>query len=1013
MNTYHDGVGYKIILFGVAALLVLLGRTPVFASDGKRTLSQYVHAVWSADEGYLEGTVYATAQSADGYLWLGTGTGLVRFDGFEFTRIEPSLPDHRPVGAVRGLIEDAEGNLWIRLDGPRLLRYRDGVFEDALSKFQLSDVVFTAMSRDISGHLLLWGPQKRTLRFRAGQFERIFPRDQIDGIVVSVLESSGGVFWFGTRDSGLYRIENGDFTLVLSEAELRSVNTLALSEHGGVWIGSENGLHLWEHGAAINLELPERLRNAEVFALARDSNHNLWVGTEIGIYRVDSDRRIVTGFYRSADDSRVSSIYEDNEGDIWFAGLHQIERLRAGMFTSISSQEKSLKNIGGPLFVDDYGYTWFAPLSGGLFCLENGKVKRVAVPGLNNDVIYSIDGDKGKLWLGRQQGGLTELTRHGDRWLARTFTQKDGLAQNSVFTVTRTRDGSIWAGTVSGGVSVLRHGNFKTYTINNGLPSNAVFSSLEAADGKMWFASPGGLLSFDGNRWITYGTSDREPPPNVRTVFEDSSRVLWIGTSHGLSRLDNGQIKTLNGLPQALREEVLGIGQDTLGFLWVVTAQHVLQIERVKLLSGTLRDGDVLSYGANDGLTETQGVRRDRSLVSDSSGHIWLSLPHTLAATDAISAAGYRQPIRVRIDSVTLDGASSEPKQGFEFPAETRSVTFRYSGTSMSMPQRTQFRYLLNGVDQTWSNDASLRHVVYSHLSPGSYTFRIVASNALGVWNGPEAAITFKILPAFWQTWYFQALCVLAMGTAALVLYRVHLTRVTERLNRRFQDRLAERTRIAQELHDTLLQGVISASMQLDLAQDRVPEDSPARPMLQHVLQLMRQVAIEGREALRGLRTTDSAANLEARFTRLVNELVTVSASEHLIHVQSEPRQLKTAVLDEIYRIGREAYINAAAHAQANRIELTIDYGLRTFRLLVRDNGCGIDAGILNNGREGHWGLAGMKERAEAIGSVLRIRTRTSGGTDVELLVPAVIAYSAAHSRRFKWPWGIRRNYPT
>jgi signal transduction histidine kinase/streptogramin lyase len=1004
-------VGTQVVLINLAALLILQIGIPAFALNGDRPLRQYVHTTWGADKGYLSGTVYAIAQSADGYLWLGTEHGLVRFDGFGFTLIEHPLPNRVPLGAVRGLVEDNQGNLWIRLNGPRLLRYRNGTFEDAASKFNVSDVSFTAMSRSYGGNLLLWGPQHKTLRFQDGRFRNIVPRDKIDGLVVSIMESSNGVMWLGTRGAGLYRIQDGQITEVLSETGMLIVNAMAPSEHGGVWIGSETGLHLWEQGEPVRLKLPEGLRKAQVLALLRDRNHALWVGTDVGLYRIDPELRVVTGFYRGAEETEVSAIYQDNEGDIWFAGSHGIDRLRNGMFTSFSSTETSLKEIGGPIFVDGDRRTWFAPISGGLYCLENDRVRRVGVPGLGNDVIYSIDGTKDELWLGRQEGGLTELTRRDDKWLTKTFTQKDGLAQNSVYTVTRARDGSVWAGTVSGGVSVLRHSQFKTYTVNNGLPSNAIFSSMEADDHKMWFASPSGLLSFDGNHWTTYAAPDTDPPPNVRTVFEDSGHVLWVGTSHGLTWFDHRRIEVPHDLPQALDQEVLSIGQDAEGFLWVATAQHVLQIDRAKLLSGTLKENDVLSYGADDGLTETEGVRRDRSLVADLSGRIWLSLSHSLAVADVRAAEGYRRPVGVRVDSVLPEGGSSEGRQGFELPSETRSITFRYSGTNLSIPQRTQFRYLLGGLEQTWSSDASLRQVAYTHLSPGSYTFRIMASNALGVWNGPETEVTFKIQPAFWETWYFRLLCVIVGAAVAIALYRIRLTQVTEQLNRRFQDRLAERTRIAQDLHDTLLQGVISASMQLDVAQDRLSEDSPAKPMLGRVLQLMRQVTEEGREALRGLRTIDSSVSLEATFKRLANELVHTPASGYVIHVQGYPRPLQSAVLDEVYRIGREAYINAAAHAQAARIEITIEYGLRDFRLLVRDDGCGINAQILKDGRHGHWGLAGMRERAQAIGSVLKIRSRVPGGTDVELVVAAAIAYPRTVSHRIRWPWRPRAEY--
>jgi signal transduction histidine kinase len=321
------------------------------------------------------------------------------------------------------------------------------------------------------------------------------------------------------------------------------------------------------------------------------------------------------------------------------------------------------------------------------------------------------------------------------------------------------------------------------------------------------------------------------------------------------------------------------------------------------------------------------------------------------------------------------------------------------------MPQRTQFRYRLDGMDHSWSLGGSSRQVVFTNLTPGRFTFRIMASNTFGSWNGPENDYTFQVEPALWQTWYFRVLSTIAATVLALVLYRLRLLMITDQLDRRFQDRLAERARIAQDLHDTLLQGVISASMQLDVAQDDLPEGSPARSKLNRILQQMRQVTDEGREALRGLRTVDNSVNLEIALKRLTDEFDPCPNSEAILQVEGESRALKADVFDEVYRIGRDAYINAVAHARATRIEITVEYGQTLFRLLVRDNGKGIEASTLENGREGHWGLAGMKERAKAMGSVLAIHTRATKGTAVELRVPAAVAYPRSNSRRIHWPW--------
>jgi signal transduction histidine kinase len=318
--------------------------------------------------------------------------------------------------------------------------------------------------------------------------------------------------------------------------------------------------------------------------------------------------------------------------------------------------------------------------------------------------------------------------------------------------------------------------------------------------------------------------------------------------------------------------------------------------------------------------------------------------------------------------------------------------------------ERSRFRYKLDGSDQGWSETVASRQVVYNHLGPGTYLFRIVASNSLGLWNGPETSVPFVIEPAFWQTWWFRVICFAWCCLAILALYRLRIHQLTNRLNVGFQERLAERTRIAQELHDTLLQGVLSASLQLDVAEDQLPADSPAKPLLKRVLQLMGAVTEEGRNALRGLRTTEmDHQSLETAFSRLRQEFPLDSKTDFRVIADSVTRPVRPMIRDEVYRIGREVLVNAFKHASANRIEVEVEYASRQLRVTVRDDGIGIDPHILHSGREGHWGLIGIRERSKRIGATLRLRSRTGAGTEVDLTVPGSIAFDDSNGATPKW----------
>jgi signal transduction histidine kinase len=324
------------------------------------------------------------------------------------------------------------------------------------------------------------------------------------------------------------------------------------------------------------------------------------------------------------------------------------------------------------------------------------------------------------------------------------------------------------------------------------------------------------------------------------------------------------------------------------------------------------------------------------------------------------------------------------------------------------MPEKVTFRYRLDGFDRDWCQPVATREAVYTNLPPGSYRFRVIASNPDGVWSSEETAAGFEVDPLFWQTSWFRVGTVLAAMSLGLGLYRLRLYQLTRRLNVRFEERLAERTRIAQELHDTLLQGFLSASMQVHVVSDRLPDDSQVKPALTKALQLMGQVIDEGRNAVRGLRSTSSLSlDLEHAFSRIHQEIFPANqdAGETDFHVvvDGQRRPLRPVLRDEVYRIGREALLNAFHHARAKSIELELKYSPSHLVLLVRDDGCGIDPQILGAGREGHWGLSGMRERAGLIGAQFRVWSSAAAGTEVELIVPSQIAFQDHKSHALRW----------
>jgi signal transduction histidine kinase len=426
-------------------------------------------------------------------------------------------------------------------------------------------------------------------------------------------------------------------------------------------------------------------------------------------------------------------------------------------------------------------------------------------------------------------------------------------------------------------------------------------------------------------------------------------------------------------------------------------------VRRDKLLQGTVSQADIRDFGLTDGLRGVEGVKRHQSVFPDPSGRIWFSLNRGISAVDPVRLTSGSAPAIANVQTISADGSPLDLQGTVRIKGGRKRITFGYVGLSLSVPERVRFRYQLDGFDHGWSEPVATREAVYTNLSPGSYRFRVIASNPDGVWSSNEATVGFEVDPLFWQTWWFRMGVVMAFGMAVLALYRFRLHQVTKRLRGSFEERLAERTRIAQELHDTLLQGFLSASMQVHVAADRLASDSPAKPTLTRALQLMGQVIEEGRNAVRGLRSAQTASfDLEQAFARIQDELLADQVAFRVI-VEGERRPLHPVLRDEVYRIGREALLNAFRHARAKSIEIELKYSSTQLRVFVRDDGCGIDPKLISTGTDGHWGLVGMRERADRIGARFHVFSNATVGTEIELSVPSHVAFVGQSHRRMRW----------
>jgi ligand-binding sensor domain-containing protein/signal transduction histidine kinase len=976
---------------------------PAYAIDPNRAMSQYVRETWGTDQGFPRGPVYAIAQTPDGYLWIGTEAGLVRFDGLNFRLVKDDSGAF-VITSVLGLATDNDGCLWLRMEDLSILSYCHGRFEGHSSEPRPRTDI-SAMSRAIHGDLLVWQMEYGAFDFHGGGFRMLASASDLPrSPVTSLAQTPDGGVWIGTRDAGVFRIRGGTTLPIRNGLPDLKVNCLLPDGNGDLWIGTDNGIVRWKGSELTTAGIPESLKHVQALSMARDRDGNIWVGTDSrGLLRFNSQGVASLKGGDGVSRESITALFEDREGSLWIGSASGLERLRDSTFVTYSLPEGLPTDGSNPIFVDSENRLWFPPTDRGLWWVKDGQHGSIRYDRLGEDVVYSIAGKDSELWVGRKYGGLTQLHSEAGSFTAKTYTQADGLAQDSVYSVYETRDGSVWAGTLSGGVSKLSGGRFTAYTIANGLSSNTVASILESSDGTMWFATPSGLDAFSQGRWHAYAAGDGLPSENVNCLLEDSKGVLWVGTTAGLAFRGASRFQVPAAVPASLREQILGLAEDRYGSLWLATSNHVLRVTRDKLLQGALSEGDIREYGLADGLRGVEGVKRHQSVFRDPSGRIWFSLNRGISVVDPARLTSSSIPAIAHVQTISADGGAIDLQGPVHIPGGRERITFGYAGLSLSVPERVRFRYRLDGFDHGWSESVATREAVYTNLSPGSYRFRVIASNPDGIWGRNEATVGFDVDPLFWQTWWFRASVVIACAIAVLAIYRFRLHQVTRQLRGRFEERLAERTRIAQELHDTLLQGFLSASMQVHVAVDRLPSDSQVKPTLTRALQLMGQVIEEGRNAVRGLRSSQTASlDLEQAFSRIRDEMLADQIDFRVI-VDGDRKPLHPLLRDEVYRIGREALLNAFRHAQAKSIEIELKYSSRQLRVFVRDDGRGIDPQLLISGTDGHWGLLGMRERADRIGARFHVFSNATAGTEIELSVPSHVAFVDESGRKLKW----------
>jgi PAS domain S-box-containing protein len=808
---------WPLVCVALALFLAALG--PVSSGQGlnpNHAVSQYARETWGEKQGFPDDEVTAFAQTSDGYLWIGTKKALIRFDGLDFKVFRQAVPGTLQIGAVQALKTDSRGDLWILLEGSQILRLHNGRFElgregaqfavSAIGTRRDGTTLFASLTG--LGTLTFDGEKYEVLTSQANNLptrnamiavqgdDDLFARfnwatgvaqDRVaDSAVVAIAEASDRKIWMATPDHGFSYLFDGRLSKVGKGTIGGKTTSLLPLDNGEMWIGTDKGVLRWDGAKLTQMGIPASLRRAEVHALLRGHDSSIWVGTAKGLIHANRDELLFDANL-PGDSGPATALFEDREGNLWVGRSNGIERLRSSLFATYPVEDGRSES-GGPVYVDEDGRAWFAPLEGSLHWLKGAETGTIENNSLSQDVVYSVAGKKNEVWIGRQHGGLTRLAFGPKEISTRTYTVTDGLAQNSVYAVYVSQDGAVWAGTLNSGVSKLKDDHFTNYTKNDGLISDTISSIAEGTDGSMWFGTPEGLSQLSKNGWRNYAVRDGLTSPDVTCLLEDSTGVLWIGTTGGLSFLREGSIQTPRGTQEWLREPVFGMAQDSNGGLWIATRNRVLRAMLNRLTSGqVLNDSAFRFYGQDDGLRGTEGVKRFRSVVKDAEGNVWFSTSRGLSVVNPHRSAASPLPALLHIEAVRIDGREVNLGQSIRVTPDERRIVFDYVGLSLASPERIRYRYRLEGFDRGWSETVSTREATFDNLSPGTYRFRVICSNSDGIWNSENASIEFSVLPSFYQTNWFRVACIAGFLALLWGVYQMRVHHLQEQ-ERKFRD---------------------------------------------------------------------------------------------------------------------------------------------------------------------------------------------------------------------------------
>jgi ligand-binding sensor domain-containing protein/anti-sigma regulatory factor (Ser/Thr protein kinase) len=1012
-------------------LLIRLSGTAL-ALDPNKSLIEYGHDVWKREHGLPHNSIHAILQDRDGYLWLATEEGVVRFDGVRFTVFDSQNTPELRSNRIQSLFEDSAGSLWIGTTGG-LTRLQHRKFTAFTKREGLSDDNVGSICQDREGNLW-FGTAAGLNKFKEGRFTTYTTDDGLPNLAVrSIYEDRSGTLWVSTL-GGLARLEgDGRFSAFTTRDGLPndSVQSVYQDSRNNLWVNSLGGLSRLKDGKFTVYTTADGLLSDRIWSIHEDGKGTLWIGTDGGLNSLSNGVFSAFTTDHGLPDSSVWSMYEDSKGVIWIGTPGGLGRLKDGKLSSYKATQGLSDDIVLAVFEDREGSLWIGTEVGGLNRMRDEKFTSYDTrEGLTNEMVWTIrEGRDQSVWIGTNGGGLNRLKdgkfthyttgdglasnivralfedRSGALWVGTpnglsrardgkidTFTVEDGLSSNAVWAIEEDAEGTLWIGTL-GGLTRLKDGAFSVYTVKDGLTDDAVISLCAGREGSLWIGTrAGGLNKMAGGRFSAYLAKEWLPEDSIRAVHEDDEGTVWIGTRRsGLSRLRDGEFTTYTTKEGLFDDCVFQVIEDERRDLWISSPKGVFRVSKDDLntFARTDRNGGRLSsvsYNTADGMPSSECTGGQPSGWLTREGKLWFATVKGVAVIDPRSVSVNEIVPGVVIENAIIDQTPIELTENLELAPGKERYEFHFTALSLVAPGKVRFRYRLEGFDRDWVDAGTERVASYTHIPPGDYTFKVLACNNDGIWNETGASLDFRLKPYFYQTYWFYSVCAAAIALVGLGVYRLRVRRIKGE----FTAVLEERNRMAREIHDTLAQGFVGIALQLQ-AVEKALSDAPdtARQHLGLAQSMVSHSLVEARRSVWDLRaqaleSSDLATALSATAKQMTEG--TVVRAE--VRVVGESRRLSANIENNALRIGQEGLTNSLKHAGAQQVIIELNYEEDCLCLSVKDDGRGFDTeGVLKTA-DGHFGLLGIRERVEHLGGRLVLESRPGQGTEIEVTIP-------------------------